>query len=78
MIYGVFPRGLVWLAEVRRKKQQGWKSRWNDTMSPGIQVLEGSGPMVFPELAVLDTLLNSSIPHPPMVPGAWQLVMPLG
>lgn len=78
MIYGVLPRGLVWLTEMRRKKQPGWKSRWNDTMSPGIQVLEGSGSMVFPELAALDTLLNSSTPQPPMVPGAWQLVMPLG
>lgn len=31
---------------------------------PGIWVLEGSGPMVLPEWAALDSLLNSSISWP--------------
>lgn len=72
MIYALFPGACV--ADRSEEEAIGLEVRVG-TMpsSPGIWVLEGSGPMGLAELAALDTLFNSSIPQPPMdrAPGSW-------
>lgn len=77
MIYALFPGACV--ADRSEEEAIGLEVRVG-TMpsSPGIWVLEGSGPMGLAELAALDTLFNSFIPQPPMAQGRWQLVRLLG